>query len=209
MRYRSTPLDGGLPTAINSCTGRIFGNVVKNFMSYSQQLLFTQGQKTRMRDALESGTFPVANSFGALAPATVTPTCSITQTRGINPFCSDSTVQFKVTYSNNVGVNPSIEWFLNNVLYQYGETITIYGYSINNDDILSCKVKSSNTCAVPNPAISNQITLKKIISATPTIQISSQNIFSSYYICKDSAVTFNAIVTHGGTSPKYQWKKIM
>lgn len=198
--------NGGAPTDINTCTGRVFGNVVKNFMSYNQNLLFTNGQKARMRTILESGNFPVANSQGTLSPAPIAQSCSIAQISGTIPLCSDSYGQFKVTFSSNTGANPTIQWYLNNSIFNYGEIISVYGSQINNNDILTCKVTSTNFCALPNPAVSNQITLKKTISVLPTIAISTTDVFLNNYICQDSLVKFKATITNGGTNPIYQWK---
>lgn len=81
---------------INNCTGNLYGDVVRNYMDYSEQAcqeVFTQDQKDRMRAALTTFRYgltkgkvlqePIANC----GSAPITPTCSPqTQSQGLNGY---------------------------------------------------------------------------------------------------------------------------
>jgi hypothetical protein len=59
---------------INTCTGNLLGNIVKNFMDYSSQecqVMFTEDQKNRMRAALEGARKGLLLSRGLVEPIAV------------------------------------------------------------------------------------------------------------------------------------------
>lgn len=75
--------------AINECTGLAFGNVVKNFMSYSCEQLFSTKQVERMRYALLNYRKSLIYSLGKVAPdGTNIPTtaCIPTAPNGLSPY---------------------------------------------------------------------------------------------------------------------------
>ncbi len=192
-------------TENNPCTGRAYGNVANNFMSYSCTRKFTQGQKQRMRFALEDGYNNLIYSLGAQSPSTVVPTITISQYYGSNPSCADSTIKFKAIYSNNLGHNPQLSWYINsNGYYGNADSLVLSASYINNNDTIYCSVTSTNQCVSPNPKFSNKIVVKRNPRVRPTISIAL--ISGSNPSCDSSLLSFSSSITYGGTNPKYRWK---
>ncbi len=78
---------GSDSSAINPCTGRSFGKVIHNIMSYTSARLFTQRQKEKMRLNLISFQPSLINSPALLPPNTnltaLIPTCTIANSSGL------------------------------------------------------------------------------------------------------------------------------
>ena len=89
--------------AINTCTGLPNGNVIRNFMDYSNcQDRFTPGQRTRFLFSLLNDRPGLASSLGAVAPpatATTAATCNPTM---ISPAGTLNAGPVKVTFSDIV-----------------------------------------------------------------------------------------------------------
>ncbi|HRG58856.1 MAG TPA: hypothetical protein PK323_07830, partial [Bacteroidia bacterium] len=116
--------------------------------------------------------------------------------------CSGNNVTFTAVPTNG-GATPSYQWQLNGV--NVGTNSTIYANNTLLDgDVVTCLLTSSIPSSFPNPAVSNPITMDVITSVTPSISISAS---PGNNICAGSSVSFTAIITDGGTSPSFQWKR--
>jgi translation initiation factor IF-1 len=86
-----------------------------------------------------------------------------------------------------------------NVTGQTASTFTTT--TLNNGDIVTVTMNSSDPCANPVIAASNPITVTAT-SVVPSVSIVS----NTTSICAGGSITFTATPTNGGTTPAYQWK---
>jgi hypothetical protein len=138
-------------------------------------------------------------------PLTMTVTSSVIPTVTINSIpvgaiCSGTSVTFTAT-PNNGGSNPTYQWFINgNLQPATGPSFTTS--TLNNNDVVTCVMTSSASCAVPQTAQSNPIQMTVQPSITPTVTITAQ---PSGTVCPNDAITFTATHTGGGTLPLFTW----
>lgn len=117
------------------------------------------------------------------------------------PICAGTSVTFTATGLNG-GTSPSYLWKKNGVSVRIGQTYTYA--SFNNNDTVKCILTSNASCVNGNPATSNAI----VMNVNPNLFVSiSIAAVPSGPICPNTAVTFTASPTNGGTTPSYQWKK--
>jgi len=124
---------------------------------------------------------------------------SVTIAAGSNPACSGTTVTFTATPVNG-GTTPSYQWKVNGV--NAGTNSATYAYIPLNNDIVSCVMTSSTTCATGSPATSNSVTMVVNTSLPASVTIAA----GSNPACSGTTVTFTATPVNGGTTPSYQWK---
>jgi len=116
--------------------------------------------------------------------------------------CASTTVTFTATPANP-GTNPVYHWKKNGL--PTGTNSTTYtDNGLINGDIVTCSLTVAATCAVPNPAISNALTMVVYPITSPSIVITA---FPGTAICTGFSVTFTASAANGGTSPIYDWRK--
>lgn len=126
---------------------------------------------------------------------------SIAITSGSNPSCIGSYITFTATPVNG-GTAPSYQWKLNGV--NIGTNSAIFSSNVlSTGHVITCEMISNEPGIVNNPALSNSIMLVVSSPELPTITIST----ASTAICPGTTATFNALVTHGGSTPSFQWKK--
>ena len=127
------------------------------------------------------------------------PTIAIsTYTNGI---CEGTESVFLAT-ATNAGSTPVYTWYLNGT--PVGTNSPYFASStLVNGDILTCDLQSNSSCASPNTASSNSLTVSLSPIVIPTVSILSSEGTS---ICSGSEVTFTASVTNEGITPIYQWK---
>lgn len=126
---------------------------------------------------------------------------SVALSSGSNPSCSGSSLTFTATPTNG-GTAPSYQWKVNGNNVGTNST-TFTTTTLVSGDIVSCVMTSNLAGVLGNPATSNSITMSVTIPSTPTLSITA----SSSSICSGGSVTFTPVITSGGTSPTYQWKK--
>lgn len=120
------------PSGINTCTGNSIDGVTSNFMNYSNQtcaLNFTNGQKTRMRAALETSRPGLISSLGATTPI------SFAQNANCTPTTSN--------LSNNFGIGITSISFSN--LSFISEGAVLDGGYVDNSKLQSISVTAGNT----------------------------------------------------------------
>jgi hypothetical protein len=80
---------------------------------------------------------------------------------------------------------------------------TYVNNSIADNDVITCTMTSSESCAVNNPATSNSLTMHLVSTLPVSIGIAAN---PSGSICSGTPVTYTATATNGGTAPVYQWQ---
>lgn len=147
-------------------------------------------------EACVTSSIVTSNGITITTGALVTPVINITSTS--TNICSGSSITFTAT-STNGGTTPVYQWKKNGT--DVGTNSATYtDAALNNNDIITCELTSSQTCVTSPTAISNAITITA--SAQASVNITS----SATTICKDDEVKFQATVTNGGASLGYQWK---
>ena len=94
-----------------------------------------------------------------------------------NPVCQGDTAVFSVSFANG-GLAPQFSWFVGNVLVSNGQTFK--SSTLSQGAAVICKVLSSDTCSVNNPATSNQL-IANILPrpGTPILQLANGTLYSS------------------------------
>ena len=115
--------------------------------------------------------------------------------------CTGSSVTFTATPTN--GGSPTYQWKKNGNIISGATNSTYTSATLANNDIITCVMTSSLSCATGSPVISNSINMAVNTGAAAGISISAN---PSGTICSGSSVTFTAMPINGGT-PVYQWKK--
>lgn len=130
----------------------------------------------------------------AFAPAAV----SINSSAG-DTVCNGSAVLFTpVSYLG--GTAPTYQWWVNGMPVSGA---TSYSYSPANGDIVTCKLTSSASCAVPNIATSN-LTMSVLPTVVPAVTAA---VLPNDTVCALTAVSFTATEVNGGAAPYYIWLK--
>ncbi len=108
--------------------------------------------------SLGGGTTSVnSNVITMNVTSTVTPAVSIAVTTGSNPTCAGVSVTFTATPTNG-GTTPSYQWKLNGS--NVGTNSAAYtNAALANNDVVTCVMTSSSSCASPTTATSNAITV--------------------------------------------------
>lgn len=102
--------------------------------------------------------------------ATTAPTISIAITSGTNPTCAGQSVTFTAT-ATTTGSSPSYQWKVNGINVGTGGT-TYSSTTLNNGDIVTCVLTSSDPCATTSTATSAGITMTvDPVPATPTVTL--------------------------------------
>lgn len=134
----------------------------------------------------------------------VTPSASLSVDKGtLVPNATQ--VRFTLTLTD-AGVNPTIEWYKNNIqiIGQTGVTYdAVSGLDFNDKDTISVKITSLDPCAVPNNAVSNNIVMNICPNTViPSLTISSDK---SMPVPPGTAVTFTASTADAGVNPDFEW----
>ncbi|MBX7225633.1 MAG: PKD domain-containing protein [Chitinophagales bacterium] len=125
---------------------------------------------------------------------------SITIAADNNTICAGTNVTFTANAING-GASPTYQWKLNGA--NVGVNSNSYSNNtLNNGDVIFCRVTSNATCPTGNPASSNVIPM----TVNPNLPVSVSIVASSNIICSGTNVTFTATPTNGGATPTYQWK---
>ncbi len=130
---------------------------------------------------------------------TETSTMSINISASSQDICQGETVSFGAS-SENAGSDPVYQWLINGQDFgMTGPTITIN--ELNNNDQISCRITSSESCLEENEIVSEFIEL----TVNPLLQLSAEIAADQTEICSGEMVTFTATVTNGGANPVYEW----
>lgn len=141
-----------------------------------------------------------SNAITITVTTTVTPSVTITSDLGTT-ICDGINVTFTAVPVNE-GATPSYQWKLNG--NNVGSNSATYSNnSLTDQDVISCVLTSSNSCASPSTAASNSLTITVVPNVTPSVSIAAA---PGNTVCAGISVTFTATPVNGGT-PSYQWTK--
>jgi len=133
-----------------------------------------------------------------ITDSSVTPIVRIGATE--TSICPGTLVVFGA-YPSNGGNNPHFQWKLNGV--NVGNDTTSYSSgTLSNNDVVTCVLISSVTCASNDTAVSNTLNITVAPPTIPTISINT----TATAVCPGTSVTFNSTITNGGSNPAYLWK---
>ncbi len=201
VTFTATPTNGGTtPSYQWKVNG---GNVGTNSTTYITTTLSNNDVVTCVMTSNASCASPTTATSSGLTmsvSAPVTPSVSIASGSGTT-ICSGTSVTFTATPTNG-GSTPSYQWKVNGG--NVGTNSTTYTTTgLNNNDVVTCVMTSSDACASPTTATSSGITMTVNTTVTPSVSIASG---SGTTICSGDNVTFTATPTNGGSTPSYQWK---
>ncbi|WP_026914357.1 LamG-like jellyroll fold domain-containing protein [Christiangramia portivictoriae] len=133
----------------------------------------------------------------------LTPGVSITSSEDDNEICAGTVVTFTASTTNEGGT-PDYQWKINNInATDAGNTNVFTTSSLNDGDIVSVELTSSETCTTSNPVLSNEIQTTVLENLVPSVTITA----SDTDICPGDEVNFSIeSITNAGTNPSYQWK---
>jgi hypothetical protein len=141
-----------------------------------------------------------SNSVTITVTTSVIPSVTISSGSGAS-ICSGTAVTFTASPTNG-GSTPSYQWRLNGN-NAGGDSATYANSTLADQDVVSCVMTSSNSCASPASATSNGIVMNVTASVTPSVSIAA---VPGNMVCAGTNVMFTASPVNGGT-PSYQWKK--
>jgi len=146
-----------------------------------------------------AGNFPLFTDTVSMVVATrLVPSLIIYNDLG-GAVCMGNSATF-YTRPVNGGARPQYEWMVNGA---YRDTGVTFNYVPSDSDLVTCKITSSYTCALPDTAVSNSVRM----AINPTISTGVSITASANNICFGNSVTFNATVVNGGSTPSVYWKK--
>jgi gliding motility-associated-like protein len=141
-----------------------------------------------------------SNAVTMAVSSAVAPTVSISSSLG-GSICTGTNVTF-TAMSSNGGSAPAYQWQLNGA--NVGTDSTNYSVaSLANNDVVTCMLTSSSSCASPAIANSNAVLMTISSPVVPSISISGSPVGN---ICSGTSVSFTATAANGGSAPAYQWQ---
>lgn len=201
VTFTATPTNSGSSPSYQWKVGTT--NVGTNAATYTTNAL-TNGQVVTVvmtsNFACASPTTATSNGVTMTVNPTSAPTVSIAASPS-GPVCAATNVVFTAT-AGNAGATPSYQWKVNG-LNVGGNSATYNTSTLANSDVVTCEVTSSSTCASPNTATSNALTMTVNNNIAPTIAIATNN----SNVCAGTAVLFTSTITNGGSTPTYQWRR--
>lgn len=189
---------------INPCTGLKYGNIVNNFMSYSCDKLFTQGQKERMIDALLALRPSLLKSKGAEPIGIESPGVYAISSDLDDNSCSGKFAEISVKDAANLGSNYSFDWYFNGVLS--GVKSSAFSTRVYKEDTIKCVINTDYNCFSTDTILTNTMVFNnlrdeptfdfRVDNTNPcigdTVRISASNILNAdpnYTIGWDSRAT--------------------
>ncbi|RYD52386.1 MAG: T9SS type A sorting domain-containing protein [Sphingobacteriales bacterium] len=129
----------------------------------------------------------------------VAPTVSIAITSSTS--CSGQPITFTAT-ATNPGTTPTFNWKVNGTTVATTTQPTYTNSTFSAGDQVTVQLISSSSCATPNNATSNAVTVQ-FSAVVPAVTIAAST--GTAPACSGKPVTFTATPTNGGTSPLYEW----
>ena len=112
--------------------------------------------------------------------------------------CAGVDMNFSVLVEN-AGDSPVYDWRVNDISVASGNEYT--SNSLNDNDIVTCRMISSESCVTVSEVISNVIVVTIFPIANPEVSL----VVDGTEICEGGTVTFNVTPIDGGTIPTITW----
>ncbi|MGK0365087.1 MAG: hypothetical protein ACI85O_002151, partial [Saprospiraceae bacterium] len=146
----------------------------------------------------ECGTETTIISNAQIVSVQIPTTPQITIQTSNSTACAGADMNFSAIVQN-AGDNPIYDWRVNGASVDVGNEYT--SNSLNDNDIVTCVMMTSQTCVTASEATSNGITVTIFPIASPEIVITA----SGTEICEGDSITFSATVVDGGSNPIITW----
>jgi len=155
--------------------------------------IMTSNESCVINNAVSSN--PISITFLSSLPVAVNITSSG------STICPGSGATFTATPVYG-GATPFYQWQINGA--DAGTDNSAFNAnSLNNGDIVTCIMTSSESCATGVSVTSNAISMSVVSSLSAAVLISAS---PGVNICSGNTVTFTATPYYGGITPVYQWK---
>ncbi|HEY9176783.1 MAG TPA: hypothetical protein VIN07_03790, partial [Flavipsychrobacter sp.] len=105
-------------------------------------------------------------------------------------------------YPNNHGGTPQYQWYINNQLAGTNPVLTTT--TLNDQDIILCRMTDNTKCSAPYTDESNDITMTVLPWLAPSVSITAT---PNRPLKPWEYVTFTATATNAGNNPVCQWKR--
>jgi hypothetical protein len=149
--------------------------------------------------ATNSSTGCTSNMPGsALVAITPTVVPGVTINTGVGDTVCAGTALTYTAVTVNGGGSPSYQWRVGGTLMGSGTTFL---YTPVNGDVVTVKLTSSATCAIPNTA-NDTVVMVVRNNETPVAMISA---LPGDTVCQGTIVNFTATSVFGGSAPVYDW----
>lgn len=197
VTFTATPVNGGTPTYQWKVNGNNEGS---NSVTFTTSTL-SNGQviSCEITSSANCASPVTASSTGITMGVNpnLSPSVSVGQTGGTNPLCEGSMATFTAAPVNG-GSTPSYQWKVNG--FNDGTNSSVFATSsLNDNDIISCQLTSSEECLTSNPVPSSAINMTVLfLPAVNSFNPISGNpgdpvIITGSGFSAASAVTFNGL----------------
>lgn len=177
--------------------GTLAGNMNEDTITANLPSNLTTGTNYLLRINSSSPAIIGVNSNPFVINELLNPNITISTSQ--NSACQGINVYFSSSILNG-GINPSFQWQINGLAV--GPNNPNYdNFNLNDGDIVTCELTSSEACVVQPTVNSNAITMTILPTLTTNVTISA----SQTSFCTGTAVYFTANDLNGGSSPVYQW----
>ena len=150
-------------------------------------------------DACVSSPLVESNEIAVSVNENLTPDIAITSSA--QEICSGELVNFSISNQSHEGNTPEYNWLVNSVPTLTGETFS--SSVLEDNDVVSVTLTSSETCLSSNDVESAGITINVSTSVTPSLNITAT---SPTNICVNETVDFETLGGNGlGSSATYDW----
>lgn len=198
VTFTATPTNGGgAPSyqwqvnGTNSGTGATFTSAVLNDNDVVTVTLTSNANCASPPTA-------VSTAITMDVSTTVVPSISIVAAPS-NSICSGINVTFTPTTSG-AGNAPTYQWTLNGV--NAGTNSTFSSATLNDNDVIEVVMTSSSSCANPQTATSNQVTMNVTQVVTPSVIIADSPNGTQ---CAGTSITITPTPVNEGNNPVYEW----
>jgi subtilisin-like proprotein convertase family protein len=150
---------------------------------------------------MATSTATCTNAMAGTASININPvlTPSVSVTASANNVCAGTMVTFSTAIVNG-GASPVYVWRKNSTVIA-GATSSTYAYVPANGDIITGKLISNATCAIPDSA-----TAAVTMVVNPTvIPAATINATPAGHLCPGTSVVLSVATTAAGTAPTYKW----
>ena len=118
----------------------------------------------------------------------------------VTTICAGQSIDFVAT-PNSTNTGDIIQWFINGTAVTGGTGLLFSSNTLNNNDQITATFTPATYCLAGQIATSNLLLITVNPAVTPSISISSP----TTQICVGDNVTFNSIISGGGSNPQFQW----